>query len=111
MDAVVSEGLATVFARDATGWTPPWGEYPKEVTAWVSELLRVPPGAPSGSWMFKHPDGRQWIGYRSGVYIVDQAQKKTGLSAADLVRAPTAEVLKLADIESRSIAGTVISNV
>jgi len=98
MDAVISEGLATAFERDAAGRKAPWSEYPPEVTSWVEELLRVPAAASYRSWMFQHPDGRRWIGYRAGVYIVDQARQKTGLSAAQLVRASTYEVLGLAGI-------------
>ncbi|MGH8295551.1 MAG: DUF2268 domain-containing putative Zn-dependent protease [Steroidobacteraceae bacterium] len=100
MDTVVSEGLATAFERDAGGRNSPWGRYPPEVTSWIEELLRLPPGVPHGSWMFKHPDGRQWIGYRAGVYIVDQAQRRSGLSAAQLVHTSTSEVLSLAGIDA-----------
>ena len=58
--------------------------------------------------MFKHPDGRRWIGYRAGVYIVDQAQKKAGLSATNLVNASTYDVLRYAGIEGGPIAGIVM---
>ena len=99
MDAVVSEGLATVFERDAAGRRSPWSEYPPEVTSWVEELLRVPAAASYRSWMFRHPDGRRWIGYRAGAYIADRARQNAGLSAVDLVRASTYEVLGLAGIK------------
>lgn len=108
MDAVVSEGLATAFERDVTGHKPPWGEYPAEVTDWIGELLRVPHTASYRSWMFSHPDVRRWIGYRTGVYIVDKVRMKTGLSAAELVNASTSEVLRLAGIEGGPIAGIVM---
>lgn len=58
--------------------------------------------------MFKHPDGRRWIGYRAGVYIVDQAQRKSGLSAAKLVNSSTYEILRVEGIEEGAIAGIVI---
>jgi len=97
MDGVVSEGLATAFERDAAGRLPPWGEYdPKEATAWVTELLQLPLTAPYNEWMFRHPDGRRWIGYRAGTYIADRAIAASGLSAAQLVLVPTNEVLKMA---------------
>ena len=77
MDAVVAEGLATAFARDTTGTTDPWGAYPKDVAAWVKELMALPNTGATWSryneWMFRHPDGRQWIGYRAGTYIADRA--------------------------------------
>jgi hypothetical protein len=103
MDAVISEGLATAFERDAGGRKSPWSEYPLEVTSWVEELLQVPATASHRSWMFSHPDGRRWIGYRAGVYIADQAQRNAGLSAVDLVRASTYEVLRLAGIADRGM--------
>lgn len=102
MDAVISEGLATAFERDAGGRKSPWSEYPLEVASWVEELLRVPPTSSHRSWMFHHPDGRRWIGYRAGVYIVDQARQRAGLSAIDLVHASTYEVLRLAGIQLNS---------
>lgn len=98
MDAVVSEGLATAFARDFSGGVAPWGEYPDDIRGWVDELLALPMSAymEYGQWMFQHADGRRWIGYRAGTYIVDQAIAASGLSAADLVTTPTEEILELA---------------
>lgn len=62
MDAVVAEGLATAFARDAAGDDAPWARYPASASQWVAELLALPPDAAYDQWMFKHPDGRQLIG-------------------------------------------------
>ena len=98
MDAVVSEGLATAFERDAAGRRSPWGEYPEDVAAWVEELLGLPRDAPYRTWMFKHTDGRQWVGYRAGTYIVDQAKRVSGLSAARMVKVPTREILAMAGL-------------
>lgn len=97
MDAVVSEGMATAFERDFAGARPPWAEYPADVSAWVEELLALPMSAFASysKWMLEHPDGRRWIGYRAGTYIVDQAMSTSGLSSADLVLTPTARVLAL----------------
>src|SRR5215471_2508534 len=99
MDRVVSEGLATAFKRDAAGRFPPWGQYPKEASAWVTELLQLPLTASYEEWMFRHPDGRRWIGYRAGTYIADQAIAASGSSAAVLVRVPTAEILRMAGVK------------
>jgi hypothetical protein len=90
MDAVVSEGLATSFERDAAGHRAPWGEYPPEVRAWVDELLALPDDAPYGQWMFRHADGRRWVGYRAGTFLADQVMARVRRSAAQLVRAPPA---------------------
>ena len=100
MDTVVSEGMATAFERDFAGTKPPWGEYPEDVESWVEELLGLTMSAYGSytKWMLQHPDGRRWIGYRAGTYIVDQAMSASGRSAADLVLVPTGEVLRLAGL-------------
>lgn len=100
IDGAVAEGLATAFERDFGGCRPLWGEYPEEVDSWVQELLELPRTALYQHWMFQHPDGRRWIGYRAGTYICDRAIAASGRSAAELVQTPTREVLKLAGIEN-----------
>jgi len=62
MDSVVTEGLATVFERDFGNVNPPWGTAPPEVMEWTRELLAQPDNAPRDAWLFRHPDGRRWIG-------------------------------------------------
>lgn len=98
MHGVVSEGLATAFERDAAGSSPPWGEYPPEVRGWVDELLALPSDVNYVEWMFLHPDGRRWIGYRAGTFIADQAIKTSGSTAAELVNTSTEEILRLVGI-------------
>jgi uncharacterized protein YjaZ len=102
IDGVICEGLATAFERDFGGSRPPWGRYPENVTAWVDEVLSLPPSAPYRKWMFQHPDGRLWIGYKVGTYIADQVKRRTGLTAADLVVTDSNEVLTLAGIDPSS---------
>jgi hypothetical protein len=98
IDAAVAEGMATAFERDAGGGDPPWGNYPPdEAAGWVEELLAVKNGPQAyGTWMFSHPDGRRWIGYRAGTYLTDRAMAACGCSAADLASRSTDEVLELA---------------
>lgn len=98
LDAVVSEGLATVFSRDFAADDPPWGHYPADVREWVDELLTLPSDAPYRTWLHQHPDGRRWIGYKAGTYIVDQAVAASGRSSAELVSTPTEEILRLAGV-------------
>jgi hypothetical protein len=98
MDRVVSEGLATVLERDFGGGRPPWGEYPADVDQWVQELLKLPDSEPSNHWMFRHPDGRRWTGYRAGTYIADRAVAASGRSAAELVITPIDEILRFAGV-------------
>jgi len=98
MDGVVSEGMATVFARDFSGCSAPWTEYPEDIDNWVEELKALPAtGARYDHWMFRHPDGRKWIGYRAGSYLVDRAIKASNKSAADLILKPTGVILELAE--------------
>jgi predicted Zn-dependent protease DUF2268 len=96
MDAVISEGLATAFERDAAGHPAPWGAYSSDVLHWVDELLALPDTASREHWMFHHPDGRRWIGYRAGTFLADRAMAASGRSAADLVTTSTSEILALA---------------
>lgn len=97
IDAAVSEGMATAFERDAAGAEPPWGAYVAEdVDGWVDELLAVSGLESYATWMFQHPDGRRWIGYRAGTYLADRAIAACSCSAADLVSTPTDEILAMA---------------
>lgn len=96
MDHVISLGMATAFERDAGGRTYPWGQYPQDVAAWVTELMAQPPTANLNRWISRHPDGRRWVGLRAGTYLVDRAIGASGKSAAELVSLPSTEVLRLA---------------
>jgi hypothetical protein len=99
MDHVIAQGLATAFTRDAAGVAVPWGQYPESVSAWVNELIALPPTAPVDQWLYRHPDGRRWIGMKVGTYLVDRATKSSGRSAAQLVGTSTDEILRLAGIK------------
>ncbi|MDB4939268.1 MAG: hypothetical protein JWP87_6240 [Labilithrix sp.] len=98
MDTVVTEGMATAFERDFGGVTPPWAEPPPDPTAWTRELLAQPATASHDHWLFRHPDGRRWIGMRVGTFLVDGAAKASGRTSAQLVATSTDEVLRLADV-------------
>ena len=99
MDEVVSAGLATAFERDFAGATYPWGDYPDDVSDWVNELSGLPATAPREHWMRRHPDGRRWIGRRAGTYLVDQAIRASGRSAAELVSTSTEDILAMGRTE------------
>jgi hypothetical protein len=98
IDAAVAEGMATAFERDAGGGRPSWGDYPADdVDRWIEELVAVEGGLRDYQmWMFYHPDGRQWIGYRVGTYLADRAMEACGCTAADLVETPTNRILEMA---------------
>lgn len=93
IDQAIDEGLATAFERDETGAPTPWGDYPDDVASWAEEFLALPADAPSREWMFLHPDGRRWIGYKVGTYFADQARRASGHSLAELATVPTEELL------------------
>lgn len=101
MDHVVSEGMATAFERDFAGALYPWGQYPDNVAAWVEELLAQPSTAKQDEWIFRHPDGRRWIGMRAGTYLVDRAMTQLNRSSAELVSVSTEEILAAAMPELR----------
>lgn len=97
-DGAVFEGLATVFEREA-GWSPPFGEYPvDEVEAWADQLFAQPVDHTFQHWKFEHPDGRRWISYRVGAWVVDRAIERSGRSAAELVWEPTEAIVGLAGL-------------
>ncbi len=89
-------GLSTVFARDFADATFPWTDYPDDVQDWVTELMETPEDNPGNHWLSRHPDGRRWVGYSVGTYLVDQALQASGKSVVDLVSTPTDEILRMA---------------
>ena len=100
MDEVISEGMAAAFERDYAGARYPFSDYPDDVASWVTELMVLRPSADRDRWLFRHPDGRRWIGFRAGTFLVDRAMDASGLSSADLATTATAEVLELAGYDS-----------
>jgi hypothetical protein len=98
-DGSVFEGLATVFEREA-GWSPPYGEYAvDEIVQWADELFEQPVDDTFNHWKFQHPDGRRWISYRVGAWVVDEAIKRSGRTAADLVWESTQTIVELAGMD------------
>jgi len=98
-ERAVNEGLATAFERDFGGAPTPWGAYPPEVGSWTTELLAVDPAAAFREWMYAHPDGRRWIGFKVGTYIADRAVRESGLSLAELAHEPTQRIIALARVQ------------
>ncbi len=100
LDNCIMEGLATVFARDYSGEKAPWAKYPKNVTAWIKEIIDKNDMFSWPNYSFDHPDGRKWIAYKVGTYIVDEAMKKSGKSVIELTKTECADILKLAGIDT-----------
>ena len=96
MDHVIDEGMAAAFERDFGRRRYPWHQYPPEVAEWAAKLLALPPTAEPNEWMVR----QEWMGIRAGLYLVDQAMRASGKSAADLVSTPTAEIVRLATVGS-----------
>lgn len=94
LDAAISEGMATVFERDYAGAAAPWGQYPPEVSAWAQELRALPPSAPRQEWLFRHPDGRRWIGFKVGTYLVERARSSLGQPLPALIYASSEAVAR-----------------
>jgi uncharacterized protein YjaZ len=100
IDMCIIEGLATVFERDHTDSKPLWGEYDSKVIEdWVKEVSGLKDGMLSEEYRFKHKDGRKWIGYKVGSYIIDEAVKNSGKSVIDLTQMECSEILKLAKLK------------
>jgi hypothetical protein len=98
IEGAICEGLASAFERDAAGRDAPWAKYPPDVNDWVGEIARLPRSANYRHWMFQHPDGRRWIGYRAGTFIADRAIAATGRSAAELATASADDILRYAGV-------------
>jgi len=96
-NAMVNEGLAVVFTEIYTGNINEVNAYPNEADNWVKEILALPLDASYSDWvMGEHPDGRTYIGYRTGNFLVRKAiinSKKTILELSELM---PDEIIKLA---------------
>lgn len=72
----VTEGLATVFERDYSGEAKPlWGNYEDDTTMskWYQEIKLLPRTEQKDrNYFVAHNDGRKWIVYKTGVWIVDK---------------------------------------
>jgi hypothetical protein len=95
----VFEGLATVFEREYADYQPGWGKYdPTETKAWLAEVQRMGEKLIGREYWFNHPDGRRWIGYKVGAWIVDEAIKNSGKDIIELTITPRADILKLSKV-------------
>ncbi|WP_190808802.1 DUF2268 domain-containing putative Zn-dependent protease [Flagellimonas sp. S3867] len=96
-NAMVNEGLAVAFTEIYTGNINEVNSYPIEADSWVKEILALPLDADYSHWvMGEHPDGRTYIGYRTGNFLARQAMKKSGKSILELSNLMPNEIIKLA---------------
>ena len=96
-NAMVNEGLAVAFTEIYTGNINDVNSYPKEADSWVKEILALPLDADYAQWvMGEHPDGRTYIGYRTGNFLARQAMKNSAKSILELSNLMPNEIIKLA---------------
>lgn len=98
LDSCVMEGLATVFAREYAGDDALWSHQVENVSNWIKEIIEQGANININDYMYSHPDGRRWIGYKVGTYIVDKAIKNSEKSVVDLTQMECLDILKLAKI-------------
>ena len=96
-NAMVNEGLAVAFTEIYTGNINEVNAYTDEADNWVKEILALPLDASYADWvMGEHPDGRTYIGYRTGNFLVRKAMIKSGKTILELGELMPNEIIKLA---------------
>lgn len=96
-NAMVNEGLAVVFTEVYTGNINEVNSYTDEADNWVKEILALPLDASYSDWvMGEHPDGRTYIGYRTGNFLVRKAMIKSRKTILELSELMPNEIIKLA---------------
>jgi hypothetical protein len=103
MNYVITEGLATVFERDYAESDALYAQYEDDETMqlWLAEIK-------NGDWdkkdelFFDNPDGRKWIGYKVGTWLIDKAVKNSGKTVVDLTSLPCGDIVKFAGIEAQN---------
>ena len=96
-NAMVNEGLAVAFTEIYTGNINDVNSYTEEADNWVNEILSLPLDASYAQWvMGEHPDGRTYIGYRTGNFLVRRAMNNSGKNILELSNLTPNEIIKLA---------------
>lgn len=95
-NAMVNEGLAVAFSEIYTGKITDGNSYTDEADNWVKEILLLPLDASYSQWvMGEHPDGRTYIGYRAGNYLINKTMVKSKMNILELSELSPDEILKL----------------
>ena len=96
-NAMVNEGLAVAFSEIYTGNITDGNSYTDDADNWVKEILLLPLDASYSQWvMGEHPDGRTYIGYRAGNYLIHKSMEKSKMNILELSGLSPDEILKLA---------------
>lgn len=95
LQAVVYEGLGTVFEKQFANAQPLWGEGEDAATmqTWFEELKGLPEDAKNFDYLFDHPDGRRWIIYKTGTWVIETLLASGKYTLNDLVLMKYTDVL------------------
>lgn len=104
LDSIISEGLANVFAEEMwSEFKAPWSEYTcKEIKSFVGSFKKEKNNKKYShdEWFFGSGKKPRWIGYKLGSYIIQSAKKANpGLSARDMTKLGTGEIIKLSELK------------
>jgi hypothetical protein len=96
-NAMVNEGLAVAFTEKYTGNIYEANSYTNQAHYWVEEILDLPLNANYSDWvMGEHPDGRTYIAYRTGNYLIHQAMSLSGKNILELSELMPDKIISLA---------------
>lgn len=96
-NAMVNEGLAVAFAEQYTGAVYEANSYTDHAHKWVKEILELPLNANYSDWvMGEHPDGRTFIAYRTGNYLIQKAISLSGKNILELSELMPDDIINIA---------------
>jgi uncharacterized protein YjaZ len=102
LQGCIFEGIATVFERHRTESQPLFGDYnPVEAKQWLEEIKQQGSNINYSEYKFTHPDGRKWIAYKVGTYIVDEALRKSGKTIEEITLLDYDDIERLAEVSTR----------
>ena len=95
IEVAVYEGAATVFERDIAQSKPEYGSYDEEkVKGWLETINTLPDAYDWYAWkVYDEADKESYKSYKVGVYIIDQAIKKSGKTIVELNGLSAKEIL------------------
>ena len=105
IEGAISEGLSTVFETQFAYSKPLWGMY--AATDMVEELREIlalsdhkMTAEEHRDWFIRHQDGRRWIAYRVGTYIIERAISNNPTeTAASLVDTSARTIFEMAKLD------------
>lgn len=96
-NAMVNEGLAVAFAEQYTGTIYEANSYTDQAHEWVKEILELPLKASYSDWvMGEHPDGRTFIAYRTGNYLIQKAISLSDKNILELSELMPEDIINIA---------------